>query len=134
MLLQSIRARLTFATGVDKTPYTGGVTRLEFPDVAADSDHLPNDFVPWDHRIQGHPKVVADEVDVCMANATMGNFDYHIVTTGLSSFETERSQLRTGVLSSKRFCSDHWQTLLMTFRLTCTRLENCVLDVPPLTA
>jgi hypothetical protein len=107
VLLQSTGARLTFATGVDKTAYTSRVARLEFPDVAADSDHFPDDFVPWDHRIQGHAEVVADEVDVCMANATMGDFDYHIVTTRLSPFETERSQLRTGVLSSKGFCRNH---------------------------
>jgi hypothetical protein len=92
MLFHAIRARLTFPTGIDKTPHASGVARPEFLDVAPDGDHFPDDFVPWDHGIQRHPKVVVDKVDVCVTNTTMGDFDYHIVTTRIPSFEAERSQ------------------------------------------
>src|SRR6266851_2887142 len=91
------------AARIHHTTHRGDVAFLEFLDRAADLDHAADDFVAGHtgiHRRHYLFPLVADLVQIRMADATVENFNLHVLWTGGTAWKGKRRQ-RVGCAASR---------------------------------
>ena len=77
------------AAGVDHDAYSGEVAFLEALDVGADGGDAANDLMTWDHGVHGAAPLVADLMDVGVADAAVEDLDDDVGWAGIAAFEAE---------------------------------------------
>ena len=59
------------------------------------------------HRVNRLAKIIANEVEIGVANSAIKNIDQNIVRTGLAALEIEWRKERSGILRRIAFNEDH---------------------------
>jgi hypothetical protein len=89
ILLQSIRAIITFTTTINEATHACAVAHFKFFYMTANSSYDPNNFVTGNAGISGIAPFVAGCVQIAMTNAAITNFNLHIMRFRFSSFYGE---------------------------------------------
>ena len=88
-LLFARNAGFAGAVGIDEAADADDVADLPFFDMAAELEHLADDFVARNHREDRAAPFVAGLVNIGMADATIKDVDQNIVRAGLAALDGE---------------------------------------------
>src|ERR1700722_7358371 len=86
ILLQSVRAIITFTTTIYKATDTGAVANFEFFYMTANTSHNSNNFMSGNTGINGFAPFVPDCMLIAMGNTAITNFNLYIMRFRFSSF------------------------------------------------
>ncbi len=107
ILLEVFLAGRAFAAGVDHAADTGPVADLQLLDMGADFHDLADDLVAGHHRVERVVPVVANLMEIGVADAGVENLDLDIVRAGFAPLEIERDKRRLRVVGGIAFDFDH---------------------------
>jgi hypothetical protein len=98
VLFQTAPTRIALTAGVDQAPHSRAVAPFKLRDLVPDCGDDADDLVPRHEGLQGHAETVADEMNVGVAHAAMGNLDVDIMRAGIPPGEREGHQCSTRLL------------------------------------
>src|SRR5256885_1449195 len=93
ILLKTFFTVVAFPAGVHQAAYPDRVTHLEFFYMLSQSGDLPHDFMTGYHRVDRHSPIIADEMQIRMADSAELYFNLHIMRSWHSSLKIERYQV-----------------------------------------
>src|ERR1035438_2645059 len=96
ILFESRMATGTGPAGIHHATDSGQITFLEFLDLTADPGHAPHDFVARHAGVNRHVPLVANLVQIRMTDATIKDFNLHIVNSDVTPLNRERTECSRG--------------------------------------
>ena len=84
-LFEAVLAAFAFAARIHHATDAGNVAFLELFDVRTHFGYASDDFMAGHARIRGAMPLVADDVQIRMADAAKKNLDLHVVRAGIAA-------------------------------------------------
>ena len=108
ILLQSCLTIFAGAARIHHHTNTGQLTYFEIFNVCAYPRYFAHDFVARHHRVHRISPLVARLVQITMTNATIQNFNLHIIRPQFSTIELKWCEWRGGTEGCVSFGWDHF--------------------------